>query len=75
MYMKDWIDKLDDFIKMSGSEILENAGKVSHLEASTKAMLEFERYKERTKDELSQVEKDFIKTISTVEKKLNGKDN
>lgn len=75
MYMKDWIVKLDDFIKLSDSEILENAGKVSHLEATTKAMLEFERYKEKTKDELSQVEKDFIKTIGTAEKKLKGKDN
>jgi len=71
MYMKDWIEKLDDFLKMSGNEILENAGKVSHLEATTKAMLEFERYKEKTKDELSEVEKDFIKTIGSVEKKLN----
>lgn len=74
MYMKDWIEKLDDFIKMSGSEILENAGKVSHLEATTKAMLEFEKYKEKTKDELSEVEKDFIKTIGTAEKRLKGKD-
>ena len=31
MYMSDWIKKLDDFIKLSGSELLENAGKVSHL--------------------------------------------
>ena len=75
MYMNSWVEKLDDFIKMSGSELLQNAGKVSHLEATTKAMLEFERYKEKTKDELSQVEKDFIMTIDTVEKKLNGKDN
>ena len=73
--MNNWVEKLDDFIKMSGSELLENAGKVSHLEATIKAMLEFERYKEKTKDELSQVEKDFIMTIDTVEKKLNGKDN
>ena len=42
MYMNDWIKKLDDFIKLSGSELLENSGKVSHLEATTKAMLEFE---------------------------------
>jgi hypothetical protein len=28
--MKDWIEKLDDFIKMSGSELLEHAGKISH---------------------------------------------
>ena len=70
MYMKDWIEKLDDFIKMSGSEILENSGKVSHLEATTKAMLEFERYKEKTKDELSEVEKDFIRAIESAKKKI-----
>lgn len=70
MYMKDWIEKLDDFIKMSGSETLQNAGRVSHLEATTKVMLEFEKYKEKTKDELSEAEKDFIKMISTIEKKL-----
>lgn len=73
MYMKDWIEKLDGFIKMSGSEILENAGKVSHMEATTKAILEFEKYKEITKDELSEVEKDFIKVIGSAEKKLKGK--
>jgi hypothetical protein len=28
--MKDWIEKLDDFIKMSGSELLKHAGKISH---------------------------------------------
>ena len=73
MYMKDWISKLDDFIKMSGSELLENAGKITHTEATTKAMLEFEKYKESTNDELSQVELDFIKTIESVEKKIKDK--
>ena len=60
MYMKDWIAKLDDFIKMSGREILQNAGTISKLEADNKALAEYAIYKERTKDELSQVEKDFI---------------
>jgi hypothetical protein len=26
MYMKDWIERLDDFLKMTGKEILKNAG-------------------------------------------------
>ena len=42
MYMKDWIAKLDDFIKMSGSELLSNAGKISHDQAKFKAELEYE---------------------------------
>ena len=30
------------------------------------------QYKEKTKDDLSEVEKDFIKTINNVEKKLKN---
>mgnify|MGYP001596231776 FL=1 len=70
MYMNDWIKKLDDFIKLSGSELLENSGKVSHLEATTKAMLEFEKYKEKTKDDLSSIEIDFLDDMKKVQKKL-----
>ncbi len=35
-------------------------------------MLEFEKFEEKTKDDLSEVEKDFIKTINNVEKKLKN---
>ena len=75
MYMKDWIGKLDDFIKMSGSELLDNAGKISHEEAKIKAELEYEKYKERSKDQLTKVERDFIEHVKTVQKQLEqGKD-
>lgn len=70
MYMSDWIKKLDDFIKLSGSELLQNAGKVSHLEATTKAMLEFEKYKEQTKNDLTGIELDFLENMKKVQKKL-----
>ena len=70
MYMSDWIKKLDDFIKLSGSELLENSGKVSHLEATTKAMLEFEKYKEKIKNDLSGVEIDFLENIKNAQKRL-----
>jgi len=73
MTMKDWISRLDDFIKMSGSELLENAGKVSHLEATTKAKLEFEKYKEKAKNELSRAELDFLESIKQTQKRLEGK--
>jgi hypothetical protein len=33
MYMKDWIERLDDFLKMTGNEILQHAGTVRHLQA------------------------------------------
>ncbi|WP_429163211.1 virulence RhuM family protein [Desulfitispora alkaliphila] len=73
MYMKDWVAKLDDFIKMSGSELLQNAGRISHEQAKIKAELEYEKYREKTKDELTKVERDFLKSIRETEKKLEKK--
>ncbi len=70
MYMKDWINRLDDFINMTGSEILTNSGTISHQKAVEKAHLEYDKYKEQTKNELSNAEKDFIKQIDTTAKKL-----
>jgi hypothetical protein len=63
MYMRDWIMRLDEFLKMTGKDILEHAGKISHQIAMEKAHSEYEKYKEMTKDELSKVEKDFIEYI------------
>lgn len=70
MYMKDWVNRLDDFLKMTGSEILLNAGSISHQQAIDKAHKEYESYKEQTKNELSKAEKDFIKQIDITVKKL-----
>jgi hypothetical protein len=71
--MKDWIARLDDFLKMTGKEILNHAGTVSHEQAIEKARIEFDKHKEKSKEEISQVEKDFIKQITEVEKKLGKK--
>jgi len=73
MYMEDWMQKLDDFLKISGSKLLKNAGKISHEQAKIKAELEFEKYREKTKDELSKVEKDFLESIKAAQKKLEEK--
>ncbi|MCW8838440.1 MAG: virulence RhuM family protein [Thiovulaceae bacterium] len=73
MYMKDWIERIDDFLKMTGKNILTNSGVISHKQAIDKANLEYEKYKEKTKNELSKVEKDFIKTIESTAKKLKKK--
>lgn len=70
MYMKDWTNRLDDFLTMTGSEILTNAGTISHKQALNKAHKEYDKYKEQTKNELSKAEKDFIKQIDTTAKKL-----
>lgn len=73
MTMKDWIAKLDDFLRMSESEILDNAGKISHEMAIEKANGEYAKYRALTVDELSVVEKDFLESVKTTQKKLERK--
>lgn len=70
MYMKDWIEKLDDFLKITDNDILSHSGKVSSLEARKKAELEYDKYKKITKNELSIVEKHFLHAIEGAEDEI-----
>lgn len=71
MTMKDWIQKLDDFLKLSGKKLLSSAGKVSHNEAIHKAELEFEKYRiERDKNYVSDFDKAVKKIISDKRKRI-----
>ena len=45
MTMRDWITKLDEFLKLSEHELLDHAGKISAEQAKMKAELEYERYR------------------------------
>lgn len=66
MKMKDWIEKLDQFLKLSERELLTHAGKVSAEQAIEKAEEEFKKYKkDRDKDYIS----DFDRAIKTIEQK------
>jgi hypothetical protein len=73
MYMKDWVEKIDEFIKISGNNILEHLGKISHQQAIEKAKEEYEKYKELTKNELTLAEIHFIEHIEHTTKKLKKK--
>ncbi len=73
MYMKTWIEKLDEFINITGNDILKHSGTISHQQAIDKANTEYGKYKEQTKNELSEAEKHFIKQIENTAKKLNTK--
>jgi hypothetical protein len=75
MYMKDWVERLEDFVKMTGNAVLQNAGSISHIQALEKATIEYEKYKAKTKNELSKVENDFIKQIEERTKKNQKKQN
>ena len=73
MYMKDWIQKLDDFLKLSGKELLTHAGTISAELAKQKANHEYDKFKERTQYELSPVEIHFLESFEKEQKKLKGK--
>jgi hypothetical protein len=45
MHMKDWVKKLDAFLKFNEREILQNSGKVSHEIAVNLAEKEYEKYR------------------------------
>ena len=67
MYMKDWLDTIDDYLKMTRRDILISSGHVSHKQAIEKAHAEYDKYKSRLDDTLSPVEKDFIESIDRLE--------
>lgn len=61
--MKDWLETIDDYLKMTRRDILTSSGHISHKQAIDKARAEYDKYKNRSSDSLSPVEKDFIETI------------
>ena len=72
MYMKDWIKKLDDFLTLSGKELLTHAATVSAEVAKLKADTEYDRFRERTQFQLSPVEIHFLEAFEAEQKKLKG---
>jgi hypothetical protein len=49
MYMRDWMKKLDDFLRLNERDILTNAGKISARLSEEIAYSEFDKYWERQK--------------------------
>ena len=74
MYMKDWINILDDFLRISRKDILTHAGKISAKLAKEKADQEYDKFKERTKNDLSPVEIHFLENFEREQKRLLGGD-
>ncbi len=66
MRMADYIRELDNILSSANRKLLKNAGQIKSVEAKEKAVLEYRKYKAKT---LSPVEKDYLKTITKLEKK------
>jgi hypothetical protein len=68
MTMKDWIVKLDDFLKISGRELLDHAGKISAEAAKAKAETEYRRYRALLDSQPHAVDADFERTVKELKK-------
>jgi len=66
--MSEWAAKLDDFLKLSGRELLTHAGTVSHEQALAKAQLEYEKHRARRINERSPVEDHYERAIRLLPK-------
>ena len=71
MKMVEWIEKLDELMKLSGRQLLVGKGTISHEEAKQKAIAEFEKYR---KLEMIQYESDYDRAIrELIDKEKDGK--
>lgn len=70
MTMKDWAEHLDRILTMSGEQLLQGNGSVSHKQAVDKATEEYKKYKART---ISDVEADYLNSIKMLEQKADKK--
>lgn len=69
-YMADWMDHLTAMIAAMGGKSLGGAGTVSHRQAVQKAHEEYEKYKTVMDAQPSDVERDYLKEITAVQKRI-----
>ena len=70
MTMKDWAEHLERILTMSGEQLLQGNGSISHKQAVDKATDEYKKYKART---ISDVEEDYLNSIKILEQKTDRK--
>ena len=74
MHMREWISKLDAFLRLSERNILTNAGKISHALAEEHAYTQFAQFEEQRRQlEASQPVSDFDRTVEQIKKLGAGK--
>ncbi len=72
MYMEDWIAKLDDFLKLSGRNLLTHAGTISHEQAMERAQIEYAKHRALRISKPSPVEKHFARALKKLPKSGKG---
>ncbi|WP_297687502.1 virulence RhuM family protein [uncultured Anaerococcus sp.] len=70
MTMKDWADHVDRILLATGKDLLKDKGKISRKQMINKVDKEYKEYSQKT---LSQVEKDYLESIKSMEKLAKNK--
>jgi hypothetical protein len=71
MYMIDWVEKLDAFLKFNEVEILQDSGKISHEVAEELALKEYEKYRSiQDKNYVSDFDREVKKLLDSKKNKL-----
>ena len=68
MYMQDWAARLDDFLRLTGRELLDNAGTISHQQALQKAEQEYAKYRQALLSEPQPIDRDFEQAVKHLPK-------
>lgn len=75
MTMKNWIEHVNKILEATGEKILLDSGRISRNQMEKKVTHEYRKYSKKT---LTQVEKDYLRQIHSIEKiaiKGGGKDD
>lgn len=73
MTMRDWISKLDDFLRLGDRDVLMHAGRVTAETAKLKGGQEFDRWHARAIEEPSAVERHFVEALGKAKALEKGK--
>lgn len=68
MYMRDWLARMDDFLRLGGRDILSHAGRISQEQAVRKAEQEYDKYHRAELAKPSKVELDFYAAVQELKK-------
>ena len=72
VFMKDWEQKLDEFLRFNDRNVLSNAGRITQKEAYFYAKNEYEKFAEQRREYLESAgHKESIKQLEEVAKKLS----
>lgn len=73
MTMQDWLERLHQFLTMTGRELLTHAGAISHDVALAKAHGEYEKFRLKQLQEPSEVERHFVEAEQELKQIEAGK--